>query len=215
MKQIHKFILRTFPLAILILNFAYAEDSQLIASLNEKHQNVSHYQASFVQQKNVSYISKPLITTGRLEFALGSGLIWEVDKPLWVKTLITEAGVFKSTKYQNKQKVKDVQIKLIAEIMTELLTANLDKIESHFKITSAEENQTGTWKIDLVPKKMMMKKALKQITLKGDLTETKNDVENINEIVITDKSGNLTQIKLTDVILYKGELTMDIKSKYN
>ncbi|MCF6300480.1 MAG: outer membrane lipoprotein carrier protein LolA, partial [Proteobacteria bacterium] len=128
-----------------------ADDSFLIEQLHNKYQNISYYQASFTQTKNVSYLSKPLITTGQLEFALDTGLIWEVNKPLWVKTLITSKGVYKSTKYRKKQKVKDRQIKLIAEIMTELLTANLDKVASQFEITTANIIDNN-WEVHLTPK---------------------------------------------------------------
>ncbi|MBL4659645.1 MAG: outer membrane lipoprotein carrier protein LolA, partial [Alcanivoracaceae bacterium] len=196
-------------------NSAYAVDSTLINQLHEKYQNVSYYQANFIQEKQVSYISKLLITQGRLEFALNEGLIWEVEKPLWVKTLITDKGVFKSTKYQQKQKVRDIQIKLIAEIMTELLTANLDKIESHFKISSVDQSDADNWRINLNPKKMIMKKALKQISLIGIKAHNPDDeINGIKEIIITDKAANITRILLTDIVLHKGPIGIDIRSKF-
>ncbi|MBL4658814.1 MAG: hypothetical protein JKY19_00530, partial [Alcanivoracaceae bacterium] len=184
-----KNIYRALFFYLFLLNSAYAVDLTLINQLHEKYQNVSYYQANFIQEKQVSYISKLLITQGRLEFALNKGLIWEVKKPLWVKTLITDKGVFKSTKYQQKQKVRDIQIKLIAEILTELLTANLDKIESHFKISSVDQSDADNWRINLNPKKMIMKKALKQISLIG-IKAHNHDVEinGIKEIIITDKA---------------------------
>ena len=211
MQNIYKVLLFN----MFLMNSAYAADSILINQLHEKHQNVSYYQASFTQEKQVSYISKLLITQGRLEFALNEGLIWEVEKPLWVKTLITDKGVFKSTKYQQKQKVKDIQIKLIAEIMTELLTANLDKIESHFKISSVDQSDRDNWRINLNPKKMMMKKALKQISLIGIKAHNSDDeINGIKEIIITDKAANITRIILTDIVLHKGPIGIDIRSKF-
>ena len=213
--MIMKNIYKALFINLLLLNSVYAIGSTLINQLHEKYQNVSYYQANFIQEKKVSYISKLLITHGRLEFALNEGLIWEVKKPLWVKTLITDQGVFKSTKYQQKQKVKDIQIKLIAEIMTELLTANLDKIESHFKISSVDQSGADNWIINLHPKKMIMKKTLKQISLIGIKKSHANDeINGIKEIIITDKAANITRIILKDVMLHKGPISFDIRSKF-
>jgi len=213
--MIMKNIYRALFFYLFLLNSAYAVDLTLINQLHEKYQNVSYYQANFIQEKQVSYISKLLITQGRLEFALNKGLIWEVKKPLWVRTLITDKGVFKSTKYQQKQKVRDIQIKLIAEILTELLTANLDKIESHFKISSVDQSDADNWRINLNPKKMIMKKALKQISLIG-IKAHNHDVEinGIKEIIITDKASNITRIILKDIVLHKGPISVDIESKF-
>ena len=207
-------------IVLLVTQVSQSESSELIHELHNKYQDVSHYQASFIQEKKVSFISKTLITEGQLEFALDEGLIWQVEKPLWVKTLITKEGVFKTTKYQSKQKVKDLQIKLIAEIMTELLTANLDKIESHFSISPLrnDEDKTDIWQLDLIPKKIMLKKALKHIALIGYKREI-NDEENtqisgISEIVITDKSDNITRIMLNDIQLHKGPLKKEVRMKF-
>ena len=191
-----------------------AKDSFLIQQLHEKYHNISYYQAEYIQSKNVPYISKPLITTGKLEFALGLGLIWEVNKPMWTKTLINESGVFKSTKYHKKQKVKDRQIQVIAEIMTELLSANLDKVESKFNLTLINEgDEQGIWEVQLEPKGLLMKKALEKITLKG-ISNEQIKQSGITEIIIIDKSNNITTIALDEKKLLKNILTNDIRKSF-
>lgn len=189
-----------------------AKDSFLIEQLHNKYQNISYYQANFTQTKNVAYISKPLITTGQLEFALNTGLIWEVHKPLWVRTLITSKGVYKSTKYKTKQKVKDLQIKLIAEIMTELLTANLDKVASQFNIVTTNVTDNH-WEVHLIPKGLVMQKTLHKIILKGQ-NKTSSATDGISEIIIIDKANNTTSIVLEETQLSYKPLTTEIRSKF-
>jgi outer membrane lipoprotein-sorting protein len=208
-----------FWLAMLLFaNTGFADNDLLIRQLQEKYQNISHYQASFTQHKSVSYISKPLVTKGSLEFALGVGLIWQVDEPLWVKTLITDQGVYKTTKYQSQQKVNDMQIKLVSEIMTELLTANLDKIESQFEVATVnlvEEN--SSWEVQLLPKKLLMKKTLKQISLIGASsvnTYQETILDGINQILIIDKSDNQTQILLDSIKVSNAQLSEEIRARF-
>ena len=209
---------RIFPSLLLITSTLFASEDSLIEQLQKKYQDISHYQANFTQTKKVSYISKPLITTGSLEFALGEGLIWQIIKPLWTKTLINDRGVYKTTKYQKNQKVNDIQIKIVAEIMTELLTANLNKIESHFEISAVTKAQDqSNWTIQLLPKKALMKKAIKQIDLIGEsrLNDTGLlELIDISQIQITDKSNNLTHIQLIDIKLSSGLLSPQVKARF-
>ncbi len=206
-----KFII--FSLLLFCLD-AKAQESFLIEQLHEKYHNINYYQADFRQSKNVSYISKPLITTGQLEFAVGLGLIWEIKEPLWTKTLINKEGVFKTTKYHKNQKVKDMQIKVIAEIMTELLTANLDKVESKFELLVLHKGDAqDPWQVQLKPKGALMKKALLKIILKGQPADDKIK-SGIAQIIIIDQAQNVTTLSLQEKILQKGALSPSLRQHF-
>lgn len=188
---------------ILMLCFSaagQAEDHNALAQLHEAHVGVTYFEAQFEQQRQVKFISKPLVSTGIIHFAPELGLVWQVKQPLSVKTIINDSGVYKSTQGGPLIKVKDPQIKIIADILSELLSAELDQVNSQFKVEPIKPaNQSTSWEVLLKPKNSLMKKAIASIGIQGGMQG--DQAKSIDTVTINNQSGDVTVIQFSSVVM--------------
>lgn len=204
---------RLLVLFILSLSWSLHANSQtLVEQLHQVYHDVNYFQADFEQHKQIAFLSKPLVSSGRLIFAKNQGLIWQLEKPLWSKTRISDEGVFKSNKYQHNKKVTDHQVQALGDILQELLAAELDKVKSQFYISEPHiDEQQEQWSVTLTAKNKLVKKAIKSILLKGKLKSLsgskKNIAGGIERIIICEKNDDKTEIQLTHIIKSKQPLT--------
>lgn len=212
-----------FIVGIFLLSTSvFADESQLrggeaalVEKLHAAYQGIRYYKADFEQIKNIKFLSQPIVSKGLLIFSSELGLVWEVHDPLWVKTIINDEGVFKSNHRETKKKVKDPQIKVVASILTELLSSQLDRVESQFDIQNTVYNEANDeWSVMLIAKGVLIKKAISQIQINGKLNS--DDSSNgIQSIVISDASGDETLINLSEQLLSKTEVTSEQRKAFD
>lgn len=183
------------------------KENSLVQKLHQSYQGIRYFQSDFKQIKTVKFLSKPITSTGQFTFSPELGLVWEVKSPVWVKTLINDEGVFKSNSRIAKQKVKDPQIKVVASILSELFSSQLDRVESQFNIKEViEDNEAGQWSVTLEAKGSLIKKAITSISITGQLSASQSD-NGIESLVIVDASNNETLISLSKQIISQTALT--------
>ncbi len=183
------------------------DQNTLVKKLHQSYQGIRYFQSNFKQIKSVKFLTKPIISTGKMVFSPELGLVWEVTSPIWVKTLINDEGVFKTNARHKKQKVKDPQIKVVSSILTELLSSQLDQVESQFNISDAiDHTESGQWSVTLVAKGLLIKKAISSITIHGQLSTTGAE-KGIDSLLIVDAAGNETKVLLSQQVLSQSELT--------
>ncbi|MCB1582386.1 MAG: outer membrane lipoprotein carrier protein LolA [Xanthomonadales bacterium] len=189
---------------------AAAEQTSLIEYLHQAYAKVQYFEADFTQEKHIKFLSKPLISKGKIKFVKQQGMIWEITSPIWVKTKIQDNQIFKTTDYENNKKVTDVQMKAVAQILTELLSSQLDRVESQFDVADLEHDEAqGQWQVKLMPKSMMIKKALQELVIFGQLSDDA-EKQGISQIKIVDQSGNHTKIQFESVRIKTDALTQDL-----
>ncbi len=184
---------------LLPINLVAAEQQNLAEKLHQAYADVSYFKAEFVQEKRVKYLSAPLISKGFLKFSNEHGMVWEITHPIWVKTIITDQGIFKTNRYHSNKKVNDVQMKAVAGILSELLSAQLDRIKSQFEISEVNiETDSNHWQVTLLSQSPLIKKALNSLVIEGNLgSETHS--KGIDKIQITDQADNVTVISLHSI----------------
>lgn len=191
-----------------------ADNATFIDQLHQAYAKVLYFEADFIQEKQIKHLSKPLISKGKIIFAKQQGMIWEVTEPVWVRTKIQDNQIFKTTQYYQNKKVNDVQMKAVAQILTELLSSQLDRVESQFDISDLNlEQQNGMWQVKLTPQVMMLKKSLSSLEITGQLANG-SDQQGINQITIFDKSDNQTQITFESVRIENNQLTQDMLNEF-
>ncbi len=195
---------------ILIATMASANQNDLVKKLHEAYADVQYFEASFVQEKTVKFLSKPLVSKGHIKFSKKHGMIWEITKPIWVKTKINKNGIFKTSQFHQNKKVTDVQMKVVAQILSELLSSQLDRIESQFSISELTLNdENNSWQVTLSASSILIKKAIKALNIMGNL-ENENQSKGISRIEIIDPSQNITVITFIDVKLSDKALGQDV-----
>ena len=178
-----------------------AEQGDLVKKLHEAYSNVTYFEASFVQEKSVKFLSKPLVSKGHIQFLKNHGMVWEIMEPIWVHTKINESGIYKTNQFEKNKKVTDVQMKAVAQILSELLSSKLDRIESQFSISDVViDAQHNRWQVSLSAASLMIKKAIETIVIKGYLA-SEGQSKGISQIKIIDPAGNTTLIRFIDIQL--------------
>lgn len=220
-----KLLLLTMLFMLQAASVSAAEDKQLVHRLQQAYADVAYFEADFTQEKMVKHLSKPLISKGKIKFAKEHGMIWEIIEPIAVQTKINQQGIFKTNQFFKDKKVKDVQMKAVADIFSELLSSKLDRIEGQFDVENAVYDEgTMGWQVTLKAKSAVIKKALKALLIKGSdfsnkdqITSAKNTEPSSNEqinqgiqaIQIIDQAGNSTTISFDNVVT-KGALDSEL-----
>jgi len=195
---------------LLVTQMSLASQSELVDRLHQAYADVQYFEAEFIQEKHVKHLSVPLISAGKIQFAKNHGMIWEITKPIWVKTKINQQGIFKTNQFYQDKKVTDVQMKAVAGILTELLSSRLDRIESQFNVQKVEfEPNSLDWQVTLLAKSPIIKKALYALVLSGNTGETAMD-RGISQIQIIDQAANKTIISLHVITLKNQPLSQDL-----
>ncbi len=193
-----------------VLNQAVANQITLVDQLHQAYNQVVYFEADFTQEKHIKYLSKPLVSKGKIKFAKEQGMIWEITEPVWVKTKIQNNQIFKTTSYQTNKQVNDVQMKAVAQILTELLSSQLDRVESQFNVSALQMDETnGIWQVKLLPKAVMIKKALHELLITGQVSN-EFDQQGISRIKVIDNNGNQTDIAFESVHIKTGTLTQEV-----
>ena len=129
-------------------------------------------------------------------------MIWEVVKPIWVKTKINDEGIFKTNSFEQNVKVKDVQMQAVADILGELLGARLDRMRSQFELSASQLSDDQLhWEATLIPRSKLIKKALAQLHIEGLLDEA-GQGQGISKITLVDPNENITTIVFSEVVMF-------------
>ena len=194
--------IKGFCLLLIMVLPLRAEDSILVEQLHQAYDQVQYFEAEFVQNKQVKFLSKPLVSTGVIKYAPTHGMIWEVVKPIWVKTKINDEGIFKTNSFEQNVKGKDVQMQAVSDILGELLGARLDRMRSQFELSASQLSDDQLhWEATLIPRSKLIKKALAQLHIEG-LLDDAGQGQGISKITLVDPNENITTIVFSEVVMF-------------
>jgi len=174
--------------------------------LTASYVNTALFEADFTQTKQVKFMHKPLVSQGRIKFAKNHGLIWIIDQPFESRTWVNQQGVFKANQFEPKKPVNDPQMKAVAGVLSELLSAQVDNLVKKFTVSNQTFGDNALWRITLTPNTMLMKKVLQRIEIIGKGSDAE-DADGIQRIVVTDSNQNVTEIEFSQVKRQQKSLT--------
>ncbi len=199
-----------FFISILFLSFfCYAESSNTVnlsepdSELNtilKKLQKNSVLRSQFKQSRHLKILSRPIISEGQLNYFSGTGIIWDIRKPIQSKIIIS----------QNKITEIDANHKItrrpnpggIYTLLDALFNGNSQILKQNFDIK--HDLSTENWRLELTPKSSPLNKAFKTIEIQGQQQIkriTLNDI-NSDSTVITLSSTNTEQMMTTKEASY-------------
>lgn len=193
-KRFTAFIHQVYP-TLLMLFFtakAVAASDERLLQLQQNHQNATFISAQFHQEKQVKFISKPLVSQGRFQFANNVGLNWQIEQPFFARTLFLPKGVFKITANGQVSEEKDRATLAIADLLQSLFSGHWQSLYDKFNVGKAETLDDKHWQITLTAADPWISKAVPFIQLQG-----KQDTPHIEQITLHDTKGSLTTIKLS------------------
>ena len=91
----------------------------------------------FVQERHLQGFSKPLLSEGRFVLAPGEGLIWTVQSPFAVTTVVTPAGLLQQAAGTESLRLPVSQVPMMSRLYQMLdaaLSGNLGVLETAFAV---------------------------------------------------------------------------------
>ncbi|MDF7670606.1 outer membrane lipoprotein carrier protein LolA [Orbaceae bacterium ESL0721] len=182
--------LSTLLLNILLLFFHHSYAIEM-TELQQKISQHSIIKADFIQQKQISGLKDPLISSGKMILDRKHGLWWQQQTP------------FKQTIEANNEKIKLIienetpqiitretqpQLFQFSNLLNAIFSTDIKILNDNFKLQILQPNQTN-WILKLTPISEPLNKIFEQIILSGD--------EFLEVIELSDKQNDKTLIEFS------------------
>ena len=162
------------------------------AAFVEINQTMNTFSSPFKQSKELSFMNKPLVSTGEFYYQKSDRLRWEYIDPIQYVMLINgeqvrikEDGKVKSYSSAVNEIFKTVKEVILGCISGDILN-NPDYKPSYFE----DEN---LYQVRLEPSKKELQSFMKEVNIFIDRKEKR-----LSHLVLMDGSGDLTTIEFTD-----------------
>lgn len=173
-------IFKALTLFLLLSNPIYADD--VLTRITAQLKNTPTTQGDFLQEKQLKFLHKPLLSTGTFTYQQNKGVIWKTLTPIPSLLLINESKLLTG---QGEQAVPAA----FGNVFKALLGGELNRLAEGFDMTGTE--QKTSWQLQLKPKDELLKKIISTILVSGD-TE-------LRLLEIQEVTGNQTQISFTQI----------------
>ena len=164
-------------LSILLSNFVYSQDISIEIKLQEHFTNLTYIECQYKQEKELSMIKEPLVSTGSFKYEKRGVISWEQETPFKKIYLISGESDNKFDNYINQ---------FIISILTGRIL-NDKKLE----ITYSED--VKSYFVLLTPKKGPMKKNIKDVMLTFN-----KEIITLSQLEIVSKNGDVNKINFFD-----------------
>ncbi|MGA4239148.1 LolA family protein [Ralstonia nicotianae] len=166
-------------------------DSTVVSQVAAQLGRARGVRARFTQTQTLLSMQRPLVSTGTLLFSRERGVIWQIEQPLRLTYVVTEAGV--RTLDAAGKPVPGSQrnaagIAQVSRMMRAMLGGDLSAMYSQFDV--AAQGTPAHWRLRLTPKQPQLAQALRGLDLHGDTY--------VRGITIRAVSGDETRLEFTD-----------------
>ena len=164
-------------LVILIPNIILGQEQSIEKILKAHFTNLNHIECNYKQEKELSMLNEPLISTGIFKYEKEGDISWEQQTPFKETFLINGKSNNKLDKYINQ---------FIMSILTGDIL-NDTKLEVSYSV--AEQSYI----VVITPKKGEMKKKLKEIILTFH-----KEIVTLSQLDIISQNGDVSRINFFD-----------------
>ncbi|APC66099.1 MULTISPECIES: LolA family protein [Ralstonia solanacearum species complex] len=166
-------------------------DSTVVSQVAAQLGRARGVRARFTQTQTLLSMQRPLVSTGTLLFSRERGVIWQIEQPLRLTYVVTEAGV--RTLDAAGKPVPGSQrnaagIAQVSRMMRAMLGGDLSAMYSQFDV--AAQGTPAHWRLRLTPTQPQLAQALRGLDLHGDTY--------VRGITIRAVSGDETRLEFTD-----------------
>ena len=188
-----------FPLLLalfLSLPLAAAEKEEILAKIRAGMQEVRTLSADFDQTREIVSIRHRLTIRGELALDRAGRMAWRVREPIRYACVIDGAKLTQWDEESGSVLTLDVSknpgLKILASSMASYFSGDFDAMAAEFEITPLDERR-----LRLVPRKENTASAL----IRELEFEIAPDFSHITRVRITEKSGDVTAIRFSNVCL--------------
>lgn len=143
-------------------------DSTVVSQVAAQLGRARGVRARFTQTQTLRSMQRPLVSTGTLLFSRERGVIWQIEQPLRLTYVVTEAGV--RTLDAAGKPVPGSQrnaagIAQVSRMMRAMLGGDLSAMYSQFDV--AAQGTPAHWRLRLTPTQPQLAQALRGLDLHG------------------------------------------------
>lgn len=158
------------------------------ADLAAQLQQPQNVQGSFVQERHLRSLSKPMTTQGIFAIKPNKGLYWQIDKPLSLRLRVNRQGIAqwdgKKQRWQRSpQGGQAAQVKLFMAV----LGGDIGALEQQF--TPKLSGSAQKWQLDLQPKTAVMKQVFQTIRINGG--------QYVEQVELLERQGDKTVMQFS------------------
>lgn len=164
-------------LSLLLSNSVFSQDISIKIQLEEHFTNLTYIECKYKQEKRLSMLSEPLISTGIFKYKKDEDIIWVQETPFKEIYLVSGKTDNKLNKYINQF--------IISILNGEILN------DKKIKVTYSEDAKS--YIVLLTPKKGVINKNIKDIVLTFNKTKVRLD-----QLEIFSQDGDVNKINFFD-----------------
>lgn len=142
-------------------------------------------QGQFEQKKSIRVLAMPLVSSGVFSVIKNQGVIWNLEKPMTSQLLISSDGIKGADLGENRA------MSHIGKILNQLLSGDIAVLEQQFVVNVLQNDDKG-WALALVPRSLILQKAIKEISLNGD--------RYIKQLILHEASGDQTEVNFSSLV---------------
>lgn len=158
---------------------------------------------NFVQERHLKGFAAPLRSEGQFVLAPSRGLIWTMQKPFAVTTVISEAGLVQEINGNQTLRMPAAKLPFLSRLYQMLggaLAGKWQALETDF--TVAREGSEDDWRLLLAPKTADdMAMPFRSIAIKG--------TRFVDEVTLTKPDGDFDKLTFVDQALSAAPLSAD------
>tara|TARA_B110000459_G_C16616635_1_gene499242 strand:+ start:1228 stop:1746 length:519 start_codon:yes stop_codon:yes gene_type:complete len=164
-------------LVIITPKIIFGQEHSIEKILKSHFINLEHIECNYKQEKKLSMLSEPLISTGIFKYERNRNIIWEQQIP------------FKKT-FSINDKSENKLDKHINQFITSIINGEILE-DKRLEVIYSQKNDN--YMIVMIPKKGVIKKRIKKITL-----TFRKKIISLNRFEIIFKNSDVTNIKFYD-----------------
>ena len=172
-----------FILFVFVCLPALAENN-LLSELSNKAKNIEHLSGVFTQQRKITVLPLPLISTGEFSYHHQTGMVWNTLEPIQSKIHITHLGIQTENSELTTQTAGLAQI---ANMLLGIFSGDLTSLSEQFDIEVTGD--MTQWHLYLTPKNELVASQISSIDIRGK--------ETTEAVAIADANGDHTDLIFT------------------
>lgn len=159
-------------------------ENNLLSELSNKAKNIERLSGVFTQQRKITVLPLPLISTGEFSYHHQTGMVWNTLEPIQSKILITHLGIQTENDELTTQTAGSVQL---AKMLLGQFSGDLTSLSEQFDIQV--NGDVTQWHLHLTPKNEIVATQISTIDIRGRKTT--------EAVAIADANGDHTDLIFT------------------
>ena len=169
-------------LLLTVVSFSTSTLATLQDTIFNKAKDTESINSLFIQERKISVLPLPLISTGKFQFHYQEGLLWETLEPVQSRIIISKKGIQAEDKFPKTEIKGSSQL---GKILLSLFSGDLASLETYFFIII--KGNVNKWNLLLKPKNSLVSAQIASISIEGK--------ESIESIYLVETNGDSSSLK--------------------